>query len=313
MENKVTLRLFQGTMDHDNDQLEVFEPLVNDLFKIFMHTTFEETLPGLHCCYCPDETIVTEEYENMYLSDILKLKDIGFFHGSFDVVYGDLLESKPEILKRNNVIYRYDLWNPQIKGPMIAGHWHDGKRYKELYYCGSPYRWKFNEDEEKGFLFIQYDTGDSSYFIKKIINPLCAKYVTYEVYSNLFETPEDFTVIVMDIRDLLKKLKDSPMNNQLRILFYIVDDKVENDNFLSALRQEVIDYRNCKITVKNKLKDKKKKSKVKESKEENEKYGFIFEKGSKIQNVIHTFILSSNDNEADVPIDYITDKIKKYL
>ena len=33
---------------------------------------------------------------------------------------------------------------------MIAGHWHDGKQYDDLYYVGSPTRYKFNEDEKKG-------------------------------------------------------------------------------------------------------------------------------------------------------------------
>jgi DNA repair exonuclease SbcCD nuclease subunit len=335
-DNQIMIRMFQGTMDHDNDQLEVFQPLTGDLkdiesndnfiniflennqtpkdfFKIFMTTTVEETLPGLKCCYCPDETINTEDYEERYIQEILELKDIGFFHGSFDVVYGELLTSKPELLKKNNVIYRYNMWNPQIKGPMIAGHWHDGKQYNDLYYCGSPFRWKFNENEEKGFIFLQYDTEDSSYFVKKITNPLCADYITYEVYTNLYETQDDYTKIVMDVRAILEAMNQTSLNSQLRILVYVVDEKTENDVFLSALRQEVINHRNCKITIKNKLKDKKKKEKVKEAKEENEKYSFIFEKGSKPQNVIHTFILSSTDNEVDIPIDYIAGKVKKYL
>jgi DNA repair exonuclease SbcCD nuclease subunit len=205
------------------------------------------------------------------------------------------------------------MWNPQIKGPMIAGHWHDGKQYNDLYYCGSPFRWKFNENEEKGFIFLQYDTEDSSYFVKKITNPLCADYLTYEVYTNLYETQDDYTKIVMDVRAILEAIDQTSLNSQLRILVYVVDEKTENDVFLSALRQEVINHRNCKITIKNKLKDKKKKEKVKEAKEENEKYSFIFEKGSKPQNVIHTFILSSTDNEVDIPIDYIAGKVKKYL
>ena len=320
IEHNICLRMFQGTMDHDNDQLGVFEPLtkskdptLRDFFRIFKTTTVEETLPNLVCCYCPDETVQTDEYEDQYFNDIMKLKDIGFFHGSFDVVYGELLAKNSEMMKKNNVIYRYDLWNPQIKGPMISGHWHDGKQYDELYYCGSPFRWKFNEDEEKGFLFIQYDTEDSSYFVKKIINPLCAKYITYEVYSNLYETKEDYTSIVNDIRLILEGLNDSSLNNKLRILFYIVDDKTENDVFLSALRQEVINHKNCKITVKNKLKDKQKKEKIKERKEEDAKYNFIFSNSKNPSEIIHTFILSESDNEINVPMDYISDKIKKYL
>ena len=92
-EKSIKLRLVQGTMDHDNYQLENLLGLQDDdgLFKIFLHSDIEETLPNLLCCYCPDEVIETSEYESKYMDMILQLKDIGFFHGSFDIVYGDLI------------------------------------------------------------------------------------------------------------------------------------------------------------------------------------------------------------------------------
>ena len=43
------------------------------------------------------------------------------------------------------------------KYSLAIGEQFFGKQYDELYYCGSPFRWKFNEDEEKRFLFIRYD------------------------------------------------------------------------------------------------------------------------------------------------------------
>lgn len=309
----ITLRMFQGTMDHDNDQLEVFFPLQNDFFKIFMKTTVEESLPGLVCCYCPDEQIQTDEYEIKYINEILKMKDIGFFHGSFDLVLGESLMKKPEIIGKNNVIYRYKLWSSQIKGPLISGHWHDGKQYEELYYVGSPFRWEFKEDEEKGFLFIQYDTEDNNYYIQKIINPLAAKYLTYEVYSNLFEDKDDYVDIIQDIQGIIKQLDESFTKDKLRILVYIVDEKPENDVFLSALRQEIINHKNCKITIKNKLKNKKKKETKKHIEDEKKRVGFIFDKDKKRANIIQEFIRVNSDNENDVPIEFIEKNIKKYL
>lgn len=310
----IKMRMMQGTMDHDNDQLDAFDGLQDEegFFKLFKYTTVEETLDGLKCCYCPDETIQTDEYEEIYLDSILEMKDLGFFHGSFDLVYGDLLEIKPELLKKNNVMYRYDLWNPQIKGPLIAGHWHDGKRYEELYYCGSPFRWKFNEDESKGFLFIQYNTDDSSYYVKKITNPLCAEYINYDVYSNTFHSKEDYVKIIDEVNEIMEKMKGSSLDDRLRINVYLVDDKVENDIFLSALRQQIVNHRNCKITIKNKLKDKKKKEKMKENKLDEEAFHFIFE-NKEPQDIIHSYVLTSTDNEMDIPIDYVTKKVKQYI
>lgn len=314
-ENAITLRMIKGTADHDNDQLEVFRPMEEDskgLFKIIDKTMIEETLPGLSCVYCPDELIQTDEYEKIYLNEILQIKDIGFFHGSFDVVYGDLLERKPEILKKNNVIFRYDLWNPQIKGPMIAGHWHDGKTYDDLYYCGSPFRWKFNEDETKGFLFTQYDTETQEYIIRKIGNPLCADYLTYEVYTNLYVDRGDYSDIIGDIQKILAKMKKSTLNHKLRILVYVVDEKPENDVFISSLRQELLRFQNCKLTVKNRIKEKKRKKKIEESQDENEKFSFIYENRHPAD-IIHDFISATEKSEVDIPMDYICHKVEKYL
>lgn len=309
-ENNIKLRVVQGTMDHDNYQLENLMGLQDEegLFKVFLHTELEETLPNLLCCYCPDELIETSEYESQYLDLILQLKDIGFFHGSFDIVYGNLLEYKPELLKKNNVIYNYRLWSGQIKGPLIAGHWHDGDRYEELYYCGSPFRWTFNEDNPKGFLFLQYDTEDSSYYIQKIINPFCGEYITYEVYTNLYHTKEDYVKIIDDVQEILSKLTKI---DKLRIVVYVNDTKSENDVFLSSLRQQIVNHKNCKITIKNKIKDKKKKEKIKERKDEENMYGFIYENND-TSNIIKAFI-DVTDEQNDVPIEYIQEQVKKYI
>ena len=156
----------------------------------------------MKCIYCPDETIETETYENLYLDEILEPKDIGFFHGSFDVVYGELLASKPELMQKKNVIFRYQLFDKSIYGPMIAGHWHDGKIYDDLIYCGSPFRYKFNEDECKGLSFVQYDTEDKSYLYYRIQNPVCAEYITYEIYSNLYNSKDDYKKIIDELYEL---------------------------------------------------------------------------------------------------------------
>ena len=307
------IRAFQGTLDHDNNQLVAVKNLdvCTWFFKIFINTTLEETLPGLNCIYCPDETIETSEYEFIYTNQILAKKNIGFFHGSFDVVYGELLASKPELMKKQNVVFRYDLWNKVIDGPMIAGHWHDGKQYDNLYYCGSPHRYKFNEDEPKGFIFTQYDIETNEYYVKKIINPLCAIYKTYEIYSNMYNTKEDYKKVVDDIRCIIEDLSNSTLNNKLRIMIYLVDDKPENDVFLSSLRQEINGKDNVKITIKNKLKDKLKKESLKKNKDKQTKFSFIYDKEMHPCKVIQEFIRSTVSEE--IPLEFIEDKYKKYF
>lgn len=311
--NSIVLRLVQGTNSHDNDQLEVFSPLENDFFKIIFSTTVEETLPDLTCVYCPDELLQTSIYEDTYLDEILQRKDIGFFHGSFDVVYGRLLESKPTILDKNNVVFRYELWNKTINGPMIAGHWHDGKTYDDLYYCGSPFRYAFDEEEPKGFLLIQYDTESKEYGVGRILNPISPEYITYEIYTNMYQTKEDYQKAIEDIRKVLQGFESYKYHilSKLRVLIYILDEKTENDILLSSLRGEFSQNRNVKITVKNKLKDKKTKERKEISKKREEQFQFIYNKDAKkVHEIIHDFILETSPENVNIPIEFIEEKCK---
>ena len=67
--NVKRIRMFKGTREHDNDQLEVFRPSyeTNDnYFKLFNTTESEELLPGLRCIYCPDENLKLVDYHQKY-------------------------------------------------------------------------------------------------------------------------------------------------------------------------------------------------------------------------------------------------------
>lgn len=314
------IRMIQGTYSHDNDQLDVFNSFESnqftgtddkDFFKIFRKTILEETFPGIRIIYCPDELLQTDTYEMEYTNEIVCMKDIGFFHGSFDVVYGELLAAKPELMEKNNVIFHYNLFNKSIKGPMLAGHWHDGKTYEDLIYTGSPFRYKFNEDEPKGITFIQYNSDDQTYMSKKMINPLCPIYQTYDVYTNMFETKDDYASILKDIDNVFETFKNLPGNNknQLKVVVYVMDDKPENDVLISSLRQLLVSHNNLKIQIKNKMKEKQKKESVKKNKEREEKFGFIYNKNKKPEETIHDFIYENSEDHPDVPIDFIKKKM----
>lgn len=311
------VRMIQGTLDHDNDQLKVFSHLEkdinNDFFKLFMTTTVEETLPNLRCIYCPDETVATADYEFEHLNEILMEKDIGFFHGSFDVVYGELLASKPELMNKKNVIFKYSLWNKAIHGPMIAGHWHDGKQYDDLYYVGSPTRYKFNEDEKKGIGLITYDTEDKSYLYNKITNPMAPYYDTIDVYTNMYSTKEDYNNLVNKILSRIELLQDKDyLNNKLRVMIYVVDDKSENDIFISSLRQQLINYKNIKIVIKNKLKDKIKKESLEKNKQRQKTFNFVYDSSKDPSEVIKEFIDTTKEG-IDIPLEFIKNKVNQFI
>lgn len=327
-EHDIRIRIFQGTLEHDNDQLHVFDELTHPVdtnthtgerdvdyafFKIFTKTTSEETLPGLQCIYCPDETLQTDEYEEIYINEMLHVHDLGFFHGSFDVVYGSLLESNPSLIQKKNVIFSYEKWNKLIHGPLLAGHWHDGKQWEELYYGGSPIRYKFDENEEKGILFMSYEYDSKQYFVHKVKNPFACEYTTYELYSIACTGKESYMRLIEDVEAEYQRLQQPPysyLKNKIRIVFYITDEKPENDVAISALRKQFINRKDIKIVIKNKLKAKRKQAeKQKIEKLEND-YGFIY-KGLSAPNVIEQFIRTEYD--AEVPLEYIQKKTTEYI
>lgn len=324
----IYIRMFQGTLEHDNDQLQAFQSLTNDIvmdehtgekvtdtefFRIFMKTTSEETLPGLHCIYCPDETLQTDDYEETYINEMLHIHDIGFFHGSFDVVYGSLLESNPSLAQKKNVIFSYEKWNKLIHGPLLAGHWHDGKQWDELHYGGSPIRYKFDENEDKGILFVSYDIETKDYFVHKIKNPFACEYITYEMYSIACDGKESYTRLIEDVEMEYKRLQEHPhdyVTNKIRIVFYITDEKPENDVAISALRKQFINRKDIKIVVKNKLKEKRKKEEKKKIEQLETDYNFIYE-GLPAPKVIEQFIRT--EYEAEVPLEFIQKKTSEYI
>jgi DNA repair exonuclease SbcCD nuclease subunit len=51
-------------------------------------------------------------------------------------------------------------------GPIICGHVHVAKCFENhIYYCGSPIRWKFGEEQAKGFLICTYNPNTYQYYM----------------------------------------------------------------------------------------------------------------------------------------------------
>lgn len=312
-ENNVKkVRVVKGTQDHDNMQLEVFRELEdnNGFFKIFNTCTFEETLPNLKAIYCPDENINAKEYMEIYSNQILQYPNIGFFHGSFDVVLPNIVVQLSEETSAKNIIYEYDLWSKIITGPMISGHWHNHMEYGSLIYVGSFDRWVFGEDEDKGFAFIRFDTTTNEYYYKQIVNEFANKYITFNIDTHIYSSIEEYSFVINKILEVLDN-KDDIVETKIRIVINVTDDKTINDEFITSVKQYFANNRLVKITMKNKLKRKKKEEEVKKNKESSEKYGFILNNKLTEAEIIRQFIKESKDKEIDIAI--IDRYISKYI
>lgn len=307
-ERDIVVRAFRGTFEHDNNQLEVFRLLedAHGRFKLFNECTYEETLPGLKCIYCPDENINIEFYYYQYAEQIANPINIGFFHGSFDVVLPEIVREASEKSLAKSVIFEYNFWEKFIAGPMLSGHWHDGVELDHLIYVGSFERWEFGQDATKGFGFVQYDTETSEYMYRTIPNMFAIDYRTFTIDTRLFKSLEDYTALINEI----KEVSDKDPQTKIRIVVNQTDDKPDNESFIKSLKQYFTSNKNTKIVLKNKTKNERKKIERKKNIDTANQFGFILDKVPK-QEIIRQFIMTTKSKE--LSIEAINDIVAKYL
>ena len=155
-----TVILVHGTFSHDADQLKNFYHYMSDPtvdVRVITSIQFID-VKGTRMLVIPELYGVPEEYYD----DMLHYKgyyDYCFLHGTFEgSVYGD----KPIGNGRLFTMRDFDM----CKGFMVGGHVHTPGCHKGyFYYTGSPYRWKFGEEEDKGFLTTLYDTETCSHYV----------------------------------------------------------------------------------------------------------------------------------------------------
>lgn len=307
--NKFKIRMFTGTKSHDNDQLDALRPLEDDTFKIFTETSYEETLEDLHCLYCPDETMYTDDYITKYNSLFFtdhtkksKPNDIMFFHGSFDVILGDIIRDKDN----PNVVFEYGFFNT-VSSVMIGGHWHDADTYGNVIYTRSPNRYKFDEDRPKGIVELNYDTDTQKYEYNRIENKDTDEYKTYIVDTSLFRTIHDYTLICDDIDELIRK----EPTVHVRIQIFITDDKDINKSCIDSVKFRFSNYRNVKVTTENKMTKKKKEQKRQYNAELKSKYSYLYDRTLSLDEKFKIYIKETTGK--DVDSEQLKQLLAKYI
>ena len=302
------LRAVKGTKEHDNDQWEaIHQRETGEFFKKFYTCTSEETLPGLKCIYCPDEAINLKEYEELYLKEMMTRHDIGFFHGNFDTQLPKMIIDQNLEANIPSIIYFKDHWSKVIDGPLVSGHWHVFTDLDPLIYIGSYDRWAFGEEDDKGFLFIQYDTNDHSYYWKHIENPFARKYNTIIVDNTLCVTPDDFANLTQDIQEL----KKSDPEMKIRVIYQITVENDEASVNFSEFRNIVSSMRNVKVDVKDFVKKRNKEKQKERVAISSGRYSYILDHPLEIKLNIHEYLL--REKNIDLPLETIDAIIGKYI
>ena len=305
IDNDIKLRIIQGTESHDNSQLEVLEILAKNKpvdFKVFYEVDEEELFPDFNVLYVPEEYInsIDEKY-GKYMN---KKYDMIFGHGMIqEVKFAALIQSSETTMKKAP-IFKSKMLCDMCYGPIFFGHIHTKDIFNDrLYYVGSYSRWKFGEEEDKGFYYVKYENDTKEFEAKFIVNDKAMKYDTIEIYekeSGFYKLNTENQI------KYIQNLIQSFEYDFLRLQFYIPQG-YENENLLINMVNESFGkYKNLKL-------DFKVNSKIKSKREVEEKinllldkYGFIFDNKIDTYTKINKFILEKYNKDISV------EKIKEY-
>lgn len=180
--------VINGTYSHDADQIKLLYPLAQ-LYQVetyfISHIEMIYT-KGKRILCIPEEYGKPKEYYEKYLyySDFY---NGCCMHGTVaGSIYGKTI---PTLDSPREPIFGIDHFC-NCAGPIIAGHVHTpGCFGKHIYYCGSPYRWQFGEEEDKGFIILLHDLSNSLYAVhyQKIISD---SYITINIDDMINNDPK---------------------------------------------------------------------------------------------------------------------------
>jgi DNA repair exonuclease SbcCD nuclease subunit len=150
-EKQATLILLHGTYSHDYDQLKLFYHYMDDKsvdVRVVTQIQFE-VIKGCRILCIPELYGVDESVYQKFFHES-GWYDEAFIHGTYKgSVFGDNVGAGRLLVEED---FNY------CTGVAISGHVHKGGCFNGFYYyCGCPYRWKFGEEEDKGFLILVHD------------------------------------------------------------------------------------------------------------------------------------------------------------
>ena len=299
--NILYVRIIQGTISHDNNQLHNFHMFENreDVdFRIIMNVEEEYfSSHDINVLYLPEEYMKDpKEYYAPYLDNADKRYDFIFGHGMVrEVAFVAKSQESENTMSKAPIFESKQLINA-CKGPIFFGHIHIRTTVREhLYYPGSFSRWRFGEEDPKGWYLCVYDK-DGKYLTKFVENTYAPEYVTVsmELTKEYAEHPE-----LIDAT-----LKNIPAEH-LRLQITI--GKVDSAFALKYLTDTYGKGSRVKIDIKNKEKEFLDEQENEMMEKLKDKYGFVFDDSLTLAEVIQKFIKAKKDK--DTPIEIIEDEL----
>ena len=299
------VRIIQGTISHDNNQLNnfrIYENKMNVSFKIIMNVT-EETLPeGIKILYIPEEYMKDPSSYYQDYFDMEKKYDFIFGHGMVKEVAFIAKEQLSEnTMSKAPVFDTKELINI-CKGPIYFGHIHTFTNVKNhLYYPGSFSRFRHGEEEPKGWFLNVYNTKTHKYIHEFVENTLAPEYNTVTVTLNK-SNKDNPSEIISVINNVTSK------SDQVRVLLVFTD----TDDYSYAIRY-ISDYYHNISNVKVQIVDMGKEEKMLEERvlfdNTMDEFGFVFDDKMSTFQKIQKFIKVKKGK--DIPIEVIRDELSE--
>lgn len=310
-EKNAVLRFVYGTEFHEANQYDVLSLLkIYDKVDVVKYVSEEELLPGMNVLYLPEEHIFSKsEYYKDYLTNEKKY-DYIFGHGVIREVMKEVaihMENKESNSKRKKVpVFSNAELNYTCKGQTFFGHYHINKEIDgKVFSVGSFNRWKFGEEESKGFYEISCDTEKCKYKAEFIENTMASIYKTISFgYDNkIFNSEVDMDNTLNGIDSMMKR----DVYDHVRFMFNVPETIENPEATINYLKERYKFKENIKLEIVHGYIEKKKQLQKEEADSEDEKFKFIFDNSMEIEDKISKFI--SIIYSKDIP----RDRLSKYI
>lgn len=293
-----TLVIIHGTRYHDADQLSLFYHYLQDPeidIRIVEKVQFEYIKGAKILCIPELYNMGKEYYDNFLFKQ--GFYDSVFMHGT---IKGAIYTAKNQESGTNSEsapTFTIDDFLFCL-GPIYSGHVHTpGCFNKYFYYCGSPIRYCYGEEEEKGFL-ISLHNLDTQQHYTHMESIKSFRYDTIDANDLITKDP---TRIITYLNDLQNQGIDHIRLDMSRLL------SQEELNNLAIIKQYYRSNNNIKFKYDQKKETENSKA-IEELNTQYETYGYIMDKSLSPEQIFTMYINQEEGKE------FITvDELKEFL
>lgn len=287
-----SLIILAGTLSHDSGQLSLFYHYMNrpDVDVRIVEKIQFENIKNLKVLCIPELYGVPENEYKKVLYESGRY-DLCVLHGTYK---GSFKGSEIATLSTTHAPIFGINYFENCAGPILMGHYHIPGSYDGYaYYNGSAFRYKFGEEEEKGFLVTLYNPYFRTHYTELI-----------PIKSHIYATININHLLNEDPRKIIEWIKYQKESNKIDFIRVQFNNANENINI-------VRNYFKTNGYIKLQELDKKEKQLEKldqEMLEKNQQYSYIIDTNISDYD---KFIMYINQNEG---YDYITsDELIKLL